>query len=114
MPQTEQAIQIYTAILNQSGTNAPVATVLHNTLGFNGETIVWTRLSTGKYLGTLTGKFPENKTIVIEGTRFTTKHIAVGVHVPPNSIFVDQTALNTSETYEDGVYNLAIEIRVYQ
>lgn len=52
---------VYTALLTQSGTDAPVATVLENTLG---GTVVWSYLSTGSYIGTLTGAFTDNKTIV--------------------------------------------------
>lgn len=48
----------YVALLTQSGTNAPVATVLENTLG----NIVWTRVSDGEYNGTLNSTFTPNKT----------------------------------------------------
>ena len=52
--------KVYTALLSQTGTNAPTATVLENTLG---GTVVWSRLSTGTYVGTLAGAFAVNKTI---------------------------------------------------
>lgn len=45
---------VYVAYLTQTGTNAPVATVIKNTLG---GTVVWARSSTGSYTGTLTGAF---------------------------------------------------------
>jgi len=48
----------YVALLTQSGTSAPTATVLENTLG---GTVVWSYLSVGQYVGTLTGAFVENK-----------------------------------------------------
>jgi hypothetical protein len=57
-------VKVYKAILNQSGTDAPVATVLVNTLG---GTVVWTRDFTGIYSGTLTGVFLANKTLVFLG-----------------------------------------------
>lgn len=38
--------KVYTALLTQSGTDAPVATVLENTLGFD---IQWQRLQSGFY-----------------------------------------------------------------
>jgi hypothetical protein len=50
----------YVALLTQSGTDAPVATVLENTIG----DIVWTRVSIGVYAGTLAGSFTQNKTII--------------------------------------------------
>lgn len=53
--------KVYTALLSQTGENAPVATVLENTLG--GEP-VWSRLQAGYYQGTLTGEFLAGKTIV--------------------------------------------------
>jgi len=52
----------YVALLNQSGTDAPVATVLENTLG--GEP-VWTRVTDGLYTCTLAGAFPQNKTFCL-------------------------------------------------
>jgi len=51
--------KVYVALLTQTGTDAPVATVLKNTLG--GE-VVWTYDSVGQYNGTLTDAFPINKT----------------------------------------------------
>jgi len=54
--------KIYTALLSQSGTNAPVATVLGlNEIG----TIIWTRVGGGSYSGTLVGAFTANKTAII-------------------------------------------------
>lgn len=51
---------VYTALLTQGGTDAPVATVLHNTLG---GTVVWTRPDDpGHYIGTLSGAFTLGKT----------------------------------------------------
>lgn len=51
----EASYLVYTALLSQSGTDAPVATELQNTLG--GE-VVWTRTGVGLYVGTLAGAFP--------------------------------------------------------
>lgn len=52
---------VYTALLTQSGTDAPVATVLENTLG---GTVVWSYVSTGTYRATLSGAFTSNKTVL--------------------------------------------------
>lgn len=54
----------YAAVLNQAGTDAPVATVLQNTLG---GAVVWSRSAAGHYRATLAGAFPANKTLVIIG-----------------------------------------------
>lgn len=43
---TKIPYKVYTALLTQTGTNAPVATVLENTLGFN---IVWYYETVGGY-----------------------------------------------------------------
>lgn len=51
--------KVYTALLTQSGTDAPVATVLENTLG---GTVVWSYDDAGQYRATLTSAFTENKT----------------------------------------------------
>ena len=53
-------VRKYVALLTQSNTNAPVATVLENSLG---ATVVWSYLSAGGYLFTCTGKFTSNKSI---------------------------------------------------
>lgn len=46
--------KVYKALLTQTGTNPPVATVLVNTLS---GTPVWSRVSGGQYRLTLTGEF---------------------------------------------------------
>lgn len=50
----------YAALISQTGTAAPTAIVLENTLG---GTVVWTRSATGTYVGTLTAAFTASKTI---------------------------------------------------
>jgi len=52
---------VYRALLTQSETDAPTATVLENTLG---GTVVWTYSDVGVYAGTLAAAFTENKTAV--------------------------------------------------
>lgn len=54
--------KIYMALLTQSGTDAPVATVLQNDLG---GTVVWSYADFGQYRGTLSGAFPLTKTVII-------------------------------------------------
>ena len=54
---------VYTALITQAGTAAPVATVLQNTTG---GTIVWTRTSTGRYVATISGTtYTADKTVVL-------------------------------------------------
>jgi hypothetical protein len=52
----------YVASLTQTGTNAPVATVIKNTLPQGA--LVYSFDSTGAYLATLASAFVENKTVV--------------------------------------------------
>jgi len=54
---------VYTVELSNFGLGAvaPVATVLQNSIG----TIVWTRTSLGKYVGTLANAFTANKTFAV-------------------------------------------------
>lgn len=56
------APKVYRALLSQTGTNAPIATVLENTLG--GE-VVWSRVDTGIYSGVLAGAFTANRTFLL-------------------------------------------------
>jgi hypothetical protein len=58
IPAANPIYKVYTALLNQSGTNAPVATILENGIG----AIEWVYDSPGIYRGILLGAFPENKT----------------------------------------------------
>jgi len=54
--------KVYRALLTQPGTDAPVATVLENSLG---GTVVWTRNTAASYHGTLAGAFPANKVFIL-------------------------------------------------
>lgn len=54
-----EGTKMYVALLNQTGTNDPVATVLVNTFG---GTVVWTYNTNGDYNAALAGVFTENKT----------------------------------------------------
>lgn len=56
--------KVYKALLTQSGTSAPVATVLVNTLS---GTPVWSRGAAGTYRATLTGEFPDADKFYISG-----------------------------------------------
>lgn len=56
---TTNGVKVYRALLTQTGTDAPVATVLANTLG---GTVEWYYDGTGQYTATLTGVFLAGKT----------------------------------------------------
>jgi hypothetical protein len=101
--------KVYTATLNQTGTAAPVATVLRNELS---GTPVWTRSGTGAYLLTLTGEFTPGKTFLICGTP--TGTVTGPFNLGYNN--VNEIGLNTlqSGSLTDGLLDVcAVEIRVY-
>ncbi len=64
----QPAYKVYTALLTQSGTDAPVATVLENTLG--GE-VVWSRVGVGIYSAILANAFTADNTIFPQGIEWT-------------------------------------------
>jgi hypothetical protein len=103
----EPKYKVYTALLTQSGTNAPVATVLENTLG----NIVWIRDGEGVYQGELAGAFSENKTFTIItncGGQETNYYI--------NDNNINYVGIATSDGVEytdELLFKTPIEIRVY-
>jgi len=98
----------YVALLTQTGTSAPTATVLENTLG---GTVVWTRTSTGEYKGTLTGAFTTNKTFFPQPSISLASYILAAV-LNTNELTI--SSRNTSGVSTDALLtNSTIEIRVY-
>ena len=104
---------VYTALLSQSGTDAPVATVLNSADANYLGNVVWTRDGVGDYTGTLAAAFTENKTWV---------GIANGFWGALNSLQPDRTSANIIRVVslddsgafaDDVIYNAFIEIRVY-
>ena len=100
--------KVYTALLNQSRTSAPVATVLENTLG---GTVVWARTSLGTYTGTLAGAFTLNKVGILFGSKTSPNHIvAISSDVNTITIFTN----NSSGALTEGVLQTTtFEIKVY-
>lgn len=105
----EIAIRVYTAILNQTGTGAPVATVLHNTL--EGD-IVWTRIGSGQYRGTLAGAFPAAKTAAWINGQVNDRTVITG-WLSDNIIYILQSEIESPFGPVDGLTKAYIEIRVY-
>ncbi len=99
--------KVYAALLTQTGTDAPIATVLENTLG---GTVVWTYSDVGVYAGTLAGAFTENKTAVnISGV----VGLAAGARSDADSVSVT-TFLSDDGTARNGVLSSTyVEILVY-
>lgn len=104
------APKIYTALLTQSGTGAPTATILGtNEIG----SIVWTRNSTGNYTGTLTGAFTVNKTWAICQKGDMTGSFANGLLSSNSANSVLLTVTDNAGSSVDNFTNMSIEIRVY-
>ena len=95
---------VYTALLTQAGTAAPVATILQNTTG---GTLTWTRQSAGNYTVTASSAlFTANKTIVFGNQgNFLQKTLAW------NRTSDTTVALDLGS--DDRLINGAFEIRIY-
>jgi len=97
--------KVYTALLTQSGTSAPTAIVLENTLG---GTVVWGRSVTGVYYATLTGVFTINKTALFVTNRLSNDLLrAYSDAEDSNTIYLE------SSNGDGNLLNNTIEIRVY-
>jgi hypothetical protein len=102
--------KVYTALLTQTGTSAPVATVLENTLG----SISFTYESTGIYKVLSSSLFTPNKTAVFITSRGVGGPFGVVTGAQFNSIdelFI--STMNTSGTVNNILVNSSFEIRVY-
>ncbi len=98
-------VKVYRALLTQSGTDAPVATVLENSLG---GVPVWSYESGGSYRLTLALAFPTDKTSILmntfsnaSGTNSVNYYLGTGSYV------------EISSGDDDALVNNAIEILVY-
>jgi hypothetical protein len=103
---------IYTALITQTGTAAPTAVVLENTIG----NIVWTRADTGDYRATLAGAFPLNKTGLLVGPVdfIGGAATALGEESSDNINMIALRVLDNFGNNIDGCLNKTlIEIRVY-
>tara|TARA_R100000935_G_scaffold46494_1_gene69918 strand:+ start:1627 stop:2055 length:429 start_codon:yes stop_codon:yes gene_type:complete len=96
----------YAALLTQSGTNAPVATILENSTG---GTIVWTYVSPGVYTATITGgTFAAGKTMVFINNGSTVVGLNVGWSSPTT------TTITLDSSGNAVLIGASIEIRVYK
>ncbi|SFD94170.1 hypothetical protein [Flavobacterium phragmitis] len=99
--------KIFTAILNQTGTNPPVARVLENTLG----DISFSYLARGTYIATLNNGFPEGKTFTMAS--------AANTNININNMYVGRIDDHTirmicySNSYTSDGINTMLQIKVY-
>lgn len=103
--------KLYVAILVQVETDAPVATVLENTLG---GTPVWARSDAGIYSATLTGAFPLGKRLVSLSPTIATNAATVLCYSFPNANVMNLRSFDGTMTLADELLlGASIEIRVY-
>lgn len=107
-------VKKYVALLTQSGTDAPVATVLENTIG----AIVWARSGEGAYTATLTGAFPEDKVFIMPSRLAALNSGDVAIQMTCNKEDANVIAVSTvtfpdGNTAEMGLNDFSIEILVY-
>jgi len=102
---------VYTALITQTGTAAPVATVLQNTTG---GTIVWTRNSTGRYVATISGTtYTNDKTTVLVTSGGNNDNILRPIITATTAIDwynIDSSDNNVSDTIAE---TTTVEIRIY-
>ena len=101
------AYLVYTALLSQSGTDAPVATVLENTLG---GTVVWGYASAGNYTATLANAFTANKTAVF----LSGNGGVIGSNIESASQITIYSYNDGGNPEDEYIQTAPIEIRVYQ
>ena len=107
-PPDSRPYKVYSATFTQAGTGSPVATISENTLS---GAIVWTRQSTGVYVGTLSGAFPTKSKVHFYHNVQSYPGVCNGLYVSTGSISLQTTA---NGVLTDGILNDAnLEIRVY-
>lgn len=101
--------KVYTALLSQSGTNAPVATVLENTLG----NITFSRYGVGGYTITGFNLFKSNKTVFNNLSNINDGGNSIISFNGSSESNLDLSIKNLLGDNVDGMNKVFIEIRVY-
>ena len=110
-PAGSVAVKVYRALVTQTSTTAPTATVLENSLG---GTLVWARSSTGTYTATLAGAFTSDKTFIMQPGETGTIAAIKNVLAVRTSADVVTVTTGAGGTLEDAVLSsYPIEILVY-
>lgn len=102
------AYSSYIGKFSQLGTDAPVVTVYENNIG----SIVWTRVGTGSYEGTLAGAFSSGKVHLLFNNPLQSKIIYFYNTGNSNKVYIDCTSTvpAPADYNSDSLY---IEIKVY-
>jgi hypothetical protein len=101
----------YIALISQTSTSAPTVIELENTIG----PIVWTRVGTGIYYGTLTGAFTLDKTYVMLNN-VQPDSIVMASRSSSDTILIQTTNLHspTAAFHDSHLNKNTLEIRVYE
>ena len=101
----------YIALITQSSTSAPTVIELENTIG----PIVWTRSSTGTYIGTLAGVFTLDKTYLTI-SQVASNSMVLIARLSNDTIQVLTTNLHspTAALHDTHLIKNTLEIRVYE
>lgn len=97
----------YVALLSQTGTNAPVAIVLENTIG----DIVWSYSNVGEYIATLSNAF-YNHTFIVYGSLSNVFAQMRAYNNDADTVYVE-TINNLGNEFNGLLSYTSIEIRVY-
>lgn len=112
----ESEYKVYTAMVDQTGTDAPVATVLKNGIG----TVAWARTGAGVYTLTSDNLFTLNKTVILTNAPISHSNEIGAVATDADVITLTSNVITMNAgdfvvTATDAVINgLWIEIRVYE
>lgn len=110
-PAGNVAVKTYRALVTQTSTSAPTATVLENSLG---AAVVWARSNTGVYTATLAGAFTSDKTFIMSSGSTGAITAVKDVVTARTSADVVTVSTGAAGTAADGILSAyAIEILVY-
>jgi hypothetical protein len=102
----------YVALLSQSGTNAPTAIILENTIG----DIIFNYIAVGVYEAVLVGQFLANKTWVIGGSADISAGTGDFATLDIKRFDDDTITLTTFDNFSPSnnmLFDTSIEIRIY-
>jgi hypothetical protein len=110
-PSGSVAVKTYRALVTQTSTSAPTATVLENSLG---AAVVWARSNTGVYTATLAAAFTSDKTFIMSSGSTGAITAVKDVVTARTSADVVTVSTGAAGTAADGILSAyAIEILVY-
>ena len=100
----------YIALITQTSTSAPTVIELENTIG----PIVWTRKTTGEYVGTLTGAFTANKTYATISQTLANSIVLISTTANDINIITTNLQNPTASKHDSHLLKNTLEIRVYE